>query len=67
MASHLAAQDYLARLQASAAASGIPFAGLSGTEGLVPGYPLLPTPHGQAHGMLKLYRYLLLVVMATGL
>jgi hypothetical protein len=54
MASHLAAQDYLARLQASAAASGIPFAGLSGTEGLVPGYPLLPTPHSQAHGMLEL-------------
>jgi hypothetical protein len=52
MASHLAAQDYLARLQASAAASGIPFSGLSGAEGLVPGYPLLSTPHGQPHGML---------------
>jgi hypothetical protein len=51
MASHLAAQDYLARLQASAAASGIPFSGLSGTEGLVPGYPLLSAPHGQPHGM----------------
>jgi hypothetical protein len=51
MASHLAAQDYLARLQASAA-SGIPFAGLPGTEGLVPGYPLLSTPHTQPHGML---------------
>jgi hypothetical protein len=52
MASHLAAQDYLARLQASAAASGIPFAGLPGTEGLVPAYPLLSTPHGQPIGML---------------
>jgi hypothetical protein len=51
MASHLAAQDYLARLQASAAASGIPIPGLSGTEGLVPGYPLLSAPHSQPHGM----------------
>jgi hypothetical protein len=52
MASHLATQDYLARLQASAAASGIPFSGLSGTEGLVTGYPLLSTPHSQPRGML---------------
>jgi hypothetical protein len=25
---------------------------LPGTEGLVPGYPLLSTPHGQPHGTL---------------
>ncbi|XP_067003297.2 bromodomain adjacent to zinc finger domain protein 2B isoform X3 [Anabrus simplex] len=47
MASHLAAQDYLARLQASAAASGMSFGGLPGAESLVPGYPMMP--HSQPH------------------
>lgn len=43
MASHLAAQDYLARLQASAAATGLPgFGGLSAADSLLPGYPLMP-------------------------
>lgn len=53
MASHLAAQDYLARLQASAAATGMPgFSGMSGAEGLLPGYPLMP--HTQSHRKLQI-------------
>lgn len=49
MASQLAAQDYLARLQASAAATGMPgFATIPTPDGLLPGYPLLP--HTQSHG-----------------
>lgn len=55
MASHLAAQDYLARLQASAAAGGISFGGLPGAESLVPSYPLLSAPHSQAHGLHKFF------------
>nr|CAD7429548.1 unnamed protein product [Timema monikensis] len=46
MASHLAAQDYLVRLQAS----GMSFGGLTGAESLLPGYPMLGGPHSQPHG-----------------
>lgn len=56
MASQLAAQDYLARLQASAAATGMPgFATIPTPEGLLPGYPLLP--HAQTHGQFFLLAF----------
>lgn len=44
-ASHLAAQDYLARLQAQA--SGLSFPGM-GAESMIPGYSsLMSVPHSQ--------------------
>ena len=46
MASQLAAQDYLARLSAS---GGLGFGGLTGAEGLIPGFELL-APHSQSLG-----------------
>jgi len=43
MASHLAAQDYLARLQAA----GMPFSGLPSD---LPGFPIMPPQHSQVSG-----------------